>query len=319
MRHLTLQEEPVLRRSENLSKPDCQRITFERILCPLDLSPDSEAALRYAIAVAQAFEARLTVCHCIDDHSFDHDPREISAELDTAVQRHLRLPREKLAFGWNTVVVQGEPAEAITREAAKRRVDLIAMRSRRRPHAAALLGSTAESVCRTAPCPVLVTHPAEREWAGMSTNEVGLERVLVAYDFSGDSELALAYALSMSQEYQAALHMLHVLPQRSRSSTPELASLGADNGFQLAAERLHHAVPPEAAMWCEIKEAVREGQVYREVLNYAEERNIDLICMGASGTGFGMRALFGSNADRVLRQAHCPVLIARPLKPAQGD
>jgi nucleotide-binding universal stress UspA family protein len=52
------------------------------------------------------------------------------------------------------------------------------------------------------------------------------------------------------------------------------------------------------------------------VLAYAEEQKIDLICVGASGTGFGMRALFGSNSDRVLRQAPCPVLIARPLRPA---
>ena len=61
---------------------------------------------------------------------------------------------------------------------------------------------------------------------------------------------------------------------------------------------------------------MREGHPYREVLSYADEQSMDLICMGASGTGFGMRALFGSNADCVLRQAPCPVLIARPLKPA---
>jgi nucleotide-binding universal stress UspA family protein len=109
------------------------------------------------------------------------------------------------------------------------------------------------------------------------------------------------------------------LPPRSGAPSPEVASLGPEDGFRVAADRLSHAVPPEAAMWCEIKQAIREGQVYREVLSYAEERRIDLICMGASGTGFGMRALFGSNADRVLRQAYCPVLIARPLKPTQGD
>lgn len=54
--------------------------------------------------------------------------------------------------------------------------------------------------------------------------------------------------------------------------------------------------------------------LYREVLTYAEEQEIDLICMGVRGVGFDLRALFGSNTDRVLRQAPCPVLIARPLK-----
>ncbi|HEV8204260.1 MAG TPA: universal stress protein, partial [Pyrinomonadaceae bacterium] len=58
-----------------------------------------------------------------------------------------------------------------------------------------------------------------------------------------------------------------------------------------------------------------EGQPYREILNYAERNEIDLISVGAHGAGFGMRALFGSNVDRVLRQAPCPVLVARPLRP----
>jgi len=61
-----------------------------------------------------------------------------------------------------------------------------------------------------------------------------------------------------------------------------------------------------------VKQAVKEGKPYREILAYAEEQEIDLICMGVRGAGFGMRALFGSNTDRVPRQAPCPVLIARP-------
>jgi nucleotide-binding universal stress UspA family protein len=64
-----------------------------------------------------------------------------------------------------------------------------------------------------------------------------------------------------------------------------------------------------------VKTAVSEGHPYREILNYAERNEIDLISVGAHGAGFGMRALFGSNVDRVLRQAPCPVLVARPLRP----
>jgi nucleotide-binding universal stress UspA family protein len=65
-----------------------------------------------------------------------------------------------------------------------------------------------------------------------------------------------------------------------------------------------------------VKSVVRWGKPYREILGYAEENEIDLVCMGASGRNFGIGALFGSNVDRVLRQSPCPVLIARPLKPA---
>src|SRR6185503_5126919 len=79
--------------------------------------------------------------------------------------------------------------------------------------------------------------------------------------------------------------------------------------------RLQRVVPAEVHLWCDVKTAVSEGNAYREILHYAEKNEIDLISVGAHGAGFGMRALFGSNVDRVLRQAPCPVLVARPLKP----
>ena len=296
------------------------RITFKRILCPVDLTSESEESLRYAIALTKAFAAQLFLINCVDNHVSGGPKKRQHIEqlLNTVARKHLRLPASS-DFQWKALVVEGDPQTAIPQEAAKRRIDLIVMRSRRRPFAAALLGSTAESICRTAPCPVMITHQDEHGWAGLTTNEIALERILVAYDFSSDSELALAYGMSLAQEYQAQLHVLHVLSaQAIRSASPELAYTfpGVDYSFRDAASRLKSSVPIETRMWCEVKQAVREGQPYREVLSYAEEQNVDLICMGASGTGFGMRALFGSNADRVLRQASCPVLIARPLRPA---
>lgn len=258
--------------------------------------------------------------NCIDVYSAGGPSRgaHLKRRVETAVRKYLCLPASE-SFSCEVMLVGGDPKEAIAQQAAEHRIDLIVMRSRRRPYAAALLGSTAEAVCRTAPCPVMVTHQHEQDWAGVTTNEIGLQRVLVAYDFSSDSELALSYGLSLAQECQAELHLLHVLPARStRPDAPEIAfmPLSAEDGFSDAATRLLSAMPPETRMWCEVKQAVREGHPYREVLAYADEQSIDLICMGASGTGFGMRALFGSNADRVLRQAPCPVLITRPLRPA---
>lgn len=280
--------------------------TIERILCPTDLSPESDEALRYGVALARTYGAVLIVCHCIETSPLSDPPAvtQIKKMLDDEIRAHVCLSCHDV-LDWKSVVVEGDPAATITREAAERRVDLIVMRSRRRPHAAALLGSTAEAICRTAPCPVLVTHPREREWAGVTSNEIALKRVLVAHDFSNDSEIALSHALSLAQEYQAELHLLHVL-----------VPPGVDDLFEQAAHRLRHAVREEVYLWCQVKQAVRAGKPYREILAYAEEQRIDLICLGIHGAGFGMRALFGSNVDRVLRQAPCPVLIARPLKPA---
>lgn len=293
---------------------------IECILCPTDLSPDSDEALRYAIALSRAYNAELILLHCDlreDGPANDHD--EAAQAIRNALEAHSGVAGLD-GLEWKSLVVTCEDAgETIAREAAIYGVDLIVMRSRRRPHRAALLGSTAESVSRTAPCPVLVMHTDERDWVSGVDTKIQLTRVLVAYDFSDYSELALNYALSFAQEYQSELHLLHVLPPfASNESEISWSPLGREGTYHKAAHRLQKAVPPEAHLWCDIKHSVSEGQAYREILNYAEKNQIDLICLGAHGAGFGMRTLFGSNVDRVLRQAPCPVLVTRPLKPAMS-
>ena len=298
-------------------------ITVQRILCPVDLSTNSSEALLYAVALARTYDAKLLLCHCLEspsrrDTSLSDAAREkINKVFTNAIVEH--LGNDDLArIKWEGLIIEesDNPAEGITREAAERRVDLIVIRSRRRPHVAAILGSTAEAVCRIAPCPVLVTHPREREWVGRTTGEIDLRRVLVAYDFSDGSERALSSALSIVQEYQAELHLLHVLLHPTQDG-PEIAwtPSQAENAYHQAARRLQRAVTGEAQLRCKITHAVRWGRPYQEILAYAKEREIDLVCMGAEGQNFGMGALFGSNVDRVLRQAPCPILVAHPLRP----
>jgi nucleotide-binding universal stress UspA family protein len=291
-------------------------IGFKHILCPTDLTLESDAALRYAVALAGAYEAKLTVCYCAEVLSpADEASREkFGKRVESCVRRWTGVGHYPPA-DFEGIVIEGNPSEAIVKTAAERRVDLIVMRSRRRPIAAAFLGSVTEAVCRTAPCPVLVTHPDEREWAGLTSCEIDLRKILVAQDFSIESELAMQLAISMAQEYQTELHLLHVLPA---ALAPVAAGLAPDLelNFHRASRALQRSIPDEAYLWCKVVQAVKYGQPYREILSYAEENGIDLICMGVHGAGFAMRALFGSNTDRVLRQAPCPSLIARPLKPA---
>ena len=293
-----------------------ERIAFERILCPVDLLPDSEEALRYAASFARACGAKLLICHCRESPEadrFSERAQKIRGSLDSVVEQ---AGFDESVELWESFVIDGDPVVAIPRVAADRRVDLIVMRSRRWQHPQALLGSIAESICRVSPCPVLITHPRDREPAESATDS-SLRRVLVAYDFSSDAELALSYGLHLANKHRAELHLLHVLPSRVKTEAPEVAMLplSARLGFDEIKNRLRSAVSRPVKLVAEIKHAVREGQPYREVLAYAEEQAIDLISMGANGSGFGLHALFGSNADRVLRQARCPVIIARPLRP----
>ena len=292
-------------------------INIQRILCPTDLSTESDEALRYAVALTRAYEAKLILVYCKQPSSVAEWVNSFSAQRLFDQSLFTRLDANELkVLDWEGVVAEGDDVGfTITEEAAKRTADLIVMRSRRRPHAAVLLGSTAEKVSRSAPCPVLVTHPSEREWVGLSTGEIDLHRMLVAHDFSADSELALNYSISLAQEYQAEVHLLHVI-RNEEPEEPEVAwsQVGVESLYTSAARQLQQAIPKEALLWCNLVTVVRCGRAYEEVLAYAKEHEIDLICMGASGTGFSLGKLFGSNVDRVLRQAPCPVFVARPVQ-----
>ena len=245
---------------------------------------------------------------------------DIARSFEQALIRHLGLA-ELCNIKWEALAIENvrDVGETISHQAKTHRADLIVMRSRRRPHAAALLGSTAEKVSRSAPCPVLVTHPNEVEWVGFSTGEIDLRRVLIAHDFSTDSELALQYGCSLAEEYQAEVHLLHVLDSAGHQE-PELAWSASSSGsaYAFVASKLQRAIPKEAFLWCNVVNSVRCGKAYEEVLAYAQEHKIDLICMGASGSDWGLGKLFGSNVDRVLRQAPCPVLVARPTRHAEA-
>jgi nucleotide-binding universal stress UspA family protein len=285
-------------------------INIKRILYPTDMTPHSVHALRYAAALANAHDAELVLFHCVDTEvtiSESESPSKLLQAIDPVNRARLR---------WRALVSQADDVGAeISRKAVFEMADLIVMRSRRRPHRAALLGSTAESVCRSAPCSVVVLHNDERNRV-RDGSRIELKRILVAHDFSDYSEIALQYALALAQEHQAELHLLHVLPPRSLSG-PEIAwypNAGAESPYHMAARRLQRVVPAEVHLWCKVRNIVSEGQPYREILSYAENNDVDLISVGAHGAGFGMRALFGSNVDRVLRQAPCPVLVARPLR-----
>jgi nucleotide-binding universal stress UspA family protein len=300
-------------------------VKIERILCPTDLSAESDEALRYAVALARAYNAKLLLLYCTEIKSAKppienrHLSVDVACSLEQALIPHLGLA-QLCDLKWEAFAIENvrDVGETITHQAKTRCADLIVMRSRRRPHAAILLGSTAQRVSRSAPCPVLVTHPNEVEWVSFSTGEIDLRRVLIAHDFSSDSELALKYGGSLAQEYQAEVHLLHVLDS-SGHQEPELVWSASSSGsaYAFVASKLQRAIPKEAFLWCNVVNSVRSGKVHEEVLAYAKEQSIDLICMGASGSDWSLGKLFGSNADRVLRQSPCPVLVARPTKYAE--
>src|SRR5262245_452245 len=145
-------------------------IKIERILFPTDLSTEADEALRYGLALAKAYQAKLILFYCRQAGSVPDWVNASRAPKLFELSLFSRLDANEMKWlDWTGVVCAGDNVGlTIAKQAETNRADLIVMRSRRRPHAAMLLGSTAETVCRHAPCPVLITHPNEVEWVGGS-------------------------------------------------------------------------------------------------------------------------------------------------------
>lgn len=146
------------------------RIT--RILVPTDFSATADAALDYAYVLAEQFGASLELLHVLDDPFvvdgmaaeayISEAPALRSAMLQEARNRlrHRAAPRQGIAI--ETEVLFGHGARTIAEYAAERGVDLIVMGTHGRTgFAHLLLGSVAERLVRTAPCPVLTVRHAE--------------------------------------------------------------------------------------------------------------------------------------------------------------
>ena len=144
---------------------------YSRILVPVDFGPASDAALEHARALARAFNAELHLVHVFEDPLLTGavtaetfvpvEPETRAALMEEAQERlaHRIRPDDRETLGASGEIVTGSPASAITDHAARVGASLIVMGTHGRGGVAhLLLGSVAERVVRSAPCPVLTVR-----------------------------------------------------------------------------------------------------------------------------------------------------------------
>ena len=307
------------------------RIQIERILCPTDFSPFSTRALRHAAALARRFDARLTVLHVIPHWTpyaggLEYLPAPLL--LNPAIRQRLESDLYDFAtyaieagVAVETLIREAEPWREILAVAGERCSDLLVMGTHGRSGIEQLLlGAVAEKVLHRAPCPVLTVCREEgRTWEAPGV----IGRIVCATDLSDASDPTLRYALSLAEEYQSALTVLHVLEGVPSSDDPAYRSLPESAALLkqiegVAREQLHQAIPPHARDWCDIRERVEHGRAHRELLRIAADESADLIVMGARRHGLVARAVLGSTSHHVVREASCPVLTVRPVAAPAG-
>ncbi|MEJ2658429.1 MAG: universal stress protein [Desulfobacterales bacterium] len=165
---------------------------------------------------------------------------------------------------------------------------------------------------RTLHCPLLVIRGPEHDLNVLSDQMLNFQKILVGCDFSEDSDLAFQYALSLAQEFQSELHLVHVKEPAVYAEwlklSVELEEVLYTKLNDKIKEKLDKMVPEEACNWCLPKIEILEGKPNEELIRYARENKISLIVLGVRGQGLVERMFVGSTTDRVIREAPCPVL-----------
>jgi nucleotide-binding universal stress UspA family protein len=156
---------------------------FQSILCPVDFSSNSRAALRYAAMLARLSDAHLLVLYVNDPliataAATRPDAAAILASAENDLRRFVTavISKGTPRIPTTLLTIAGKPSQEIVRAAQRHGCDLIVMGYRGIGRASRLLfGSTTDGVVRMAAAPVLAIPPARRR-ARLPADRTGLRR-----------------------------------------------------------------------------------------------------------------------------------------------
>lgn len=285
------------------------RVALKNILFATDFSESSDAAASIAIQIAQRFGAKVYGVHVnrADDYTgvapnawagmaqaAENESKADAARLDEQLQR----------IEHEVIIGEGSIWDVISGLIQDKEIDLVVLGTRGRTGLGkALLGSVAEEILHQAPCPVLTVGPHVNLW---SDQYAKMQEILYATDLALDSPAAAPYAISLAQENQAHLVLLHVIEDQKANDlvdSPEIADFKE--------RKLQQLVPEQAELWCEPTFIVELGPAAEKILDVAKRRHTDLIVLGARQAKGLASHLNAGTVHKIVSQATCPVLTIR--------
>ncbi len=139
-----------------------------------------------------------------------------------------------------------------------------------------------------------------------------LKRLLVGMDFSPGSYKALEYAFGFAEKFQASLIVLHVVEPQAHSDNYRVLPQATEEMNQIqvdaARERLQGLMKERPQPLPAVEFLVRLGHAHSEIPDTALAMGAELIILGTHGRSSAREVFLGSTAERVVRQAFCPVL-----------
>ncbi|MFO8110950.1 MAG: universal stress protein [Desulfosalsimonadaceae bacterium] len=299
------------------------RKPLERILCATDFSEVSRSVVPYGIEMAKKLSAKLYICHIIDLPAISvygesvFDPISHQQYFIDFARKEMENQVAGEDIDWEPLISIGQTPDEIVRLVVENNIDMVVTSTHGRSGLRRLfLGSVTERLMRTLTCPLLVLPSEDTADEDQLRRRFPFRNILVAYDFSKDSEQAFSTSLSIAQEFESNLHIVHVVEPTAYKDFLKFPGAPGEplprDIHDSLKEGLLELVPMEAFNWCEIQAEILVGKPYAEIVSYAGEKGIDLIALGVRGHGKVEEVLVGSTTDRVIRRAPCPVLSVLP-------
>ena len=276
----------------------------KRVLCPVDFSVPSAAALRLAGGLAKTFGAELTVLHAQHLEAPVYFTAAQMQALKAQLRRSIRAARASVAdFAAKYLpedlprvieVVEDDPVAAILRTAKKSKAGLVVMGTHGRTGLAKVrLGSVMESVLRQSNVPILTVGPGIKSVASLGA----IRRILCPVNYTSLAESAFEHARKLAERTGAELILIHIAEQSTQGQ-----------GLDEARRTLCDWAAPDVRERCSVKEVVRQGNSAEQIVAEAKRSGADLMVIGAQPRESLGAMLFGSTTEAMIRHAPCPVL-----------
>jgi len=293
-------------------------LSIDRILWPTDLSAGADRAFPHAAALASWHDATLHILNVQEgteevqaemEDAFPLSTGTLGNLLDAADEPSQPVDLESLTLVQEQVTGVS-PAETIVSYVDDHDVDLVVLGTHgRRGLQRLLIGSVAEEVLRTAPCPVLTVRAGEEV-----TPAWNVSNVLAPIDFSESSEMAVQHAKELALTYGAQITLLHAIEEVMYPSAygMEMADVPGPEVIERVEASLAKMAREEIG-YEHVMVDSRVGYAPSSILDYIDEHDVDLIVISTHGRTGIERLLLGSVTERVVRRASIPVFVVKPF------
>lgn len=296
-------------------------LNIKNILFPTDFSNCAAQALEHALFLAKQTGASVHLIHAIVLHQEDPhnpayhfpDPVELQEKLGRVAKEMMHTTLQASSQNNENIDIIVEELRGystphlILEYARSRDIDLIVMGTHgRRGLDYMFLGSVAQEVVREASCPVYTIRESEQPRLPQR-----IDTILSPIDFSAYSGAALSVALEAVRMYGAKLQILHVIEKAVYPSFYEPPPKSDTNLLELVQEEIARFYAESAGTEGGAEFNVVQGHVVHEILEFAKRKKVDLIVIATHGLSGLKHLLLGSVAEKIIRQAPCPVLTVK--------